>query len=334
MRDPYTVLGVSKSASEADIKSAYRRLAKAYHPDHNADDPRAKERFAEVGTAYEILGDKEKRAQYDRGEIDADGRPRAHAFSGAGGFDPFSGFGGGGGRAAGAGGGRSRTYRYSSGAGPDIDDILRDFMGGFGGGRGAGTGAGAGPGAGAERTWKSPGEPGRDAEATVTVSLEQIVSGEKARVELPTGKTVAITIPPGVTSGQQVRLRGQGFPNPTGSVAGDALVTIKIAPHPLFTPAGSDLKLDLPVTLYEAVLGDKVRAPTLEGAVELTIPSGTSGGKMLRLRGKGLTKSGGGRGDLLVTLRIALPDSADGDLEDLMRRWRKHSPYDPRSDLK
>lgn len=323
MRDPYSVLGVSKSASEAEIKSAYRRLAKTYHPDHNSEDPRAKERFAEVGAAYEILGDKDKRGQYDRGEIDADGRPRTHAFSGAGGFDPFGGAG------AGGAGGR-RSYRYSSGAGggtagPDIDDILRDFMGGFGGSRGQ---------QGAGRTWKTPKEPGKDAEATVTVTLEDLVGGGKARADLPTGKSVAISIPPGVTSGQQVRLRGQGFPNPTGAQHGDAIVTITIAPHPLFVPAGSDLKLDLPVALYEAVLGGKVRAPTLEGAVELTVPANASGGKVLRLRGKGLPKASGGRGDLLVTLRIALPEKSDPDLERLMRQWRDRAPYDPRKDMK
>lgn len=321
MKDPYHVLGLSKTASEAEIKSAYRRLAKTYHPDHNADDPRAKERFAEVGNAYEILGDKEKRAQFDRGEIDADGRPKGHAFSGAGGFDPFSG----------GGGGRARSARFGGG-GPDIDDILRDFMGGFGGGRGAGPGQG--PGAGAGRTWKSPQEPGRDAEATVTVTLEDLVRGEKVRADLPTGKSVAMTVPPGVTPGQQVRLRGQGFPNPTGAAAGDAIVTIKIAAHPVFAVAGSDLRLDLPIALYEAVLGAKVRAPTLEAAVDLTIPPNTSGGKVLRLRGKGLPKTLGGRGDLLITIRIALPDEADPDLDALMRKWRDGSPYDPRRDLK
>lgn len=313
MRDPYIVLGVPKSAGEAEIKSAYRRLAKTYHPDHNSEDPRAKERFAEVGMAYEILGDKDKRAQFDRGEIGADGRPRTHAFSGAGGFDPFSG--------AGPNGGRAGTYRYETRGGADFDDILRDFMGGFGGGRGA------------KKTWKSPAEPGRDAEATVTVTLQELVAGEKVRVALPTGKSLAITIPPGVTSGQQVRLRGQGFANPTGSMPGDAIVTVKIAPDPVFTPVGSDLRLDLPVTLYEAVLGAKVRAPTLEGAVELTIPPNTSGGKVLRLRGKGLPKAGG-RGDLLVMLKIALPETDDPELRALMQKWRDQAPYDPRKDLK
>ncbi|MGX1096877.1 DnaJ C-terminal domain-containing protein [Amorphus sp. MBR-141] len=327
MKDPYHVLGLSKTASEAEIKSAYRRLAKTYHPDHNADDPRAKERFAEVGNAYEILGDKDKRGRFDRGEIDADGRPKGHAFSGAGGFDPF----GGGGGPAGGFGGRARSARFGGG-GPDIDDILRDFMGGFGGARGAGPGAG--PGGAAGRTWKSPQEPGRDAEATVTVTLEDLVRGDKVRADLPTGKSVAMSVPPGVTSGQQVRLRGQGFPNPTGSAAGDAIVTIKIAAHPVFTVVGSDLRLDLPVTLYEAVLGAKVRAPTLEAAVDLTIPPNTSGGKVLRLRGKGLPKALGGRGDLLITIRIALPEEGDSDLEDLMRKWREWGPYDPRRDLK
>lgn len=322
MRDPYHVLGLSKTASEAEIKSAYRRLAKTYHPDHNADDPRAKERFAEVGQAYEILGDKDKRARFDRGEIDAEGRPKGHAFSGAGGFDPFGG--GGGGGFGGFGGGRARGARFGGG-GPDIDDILRDFMGGMGGGRGGG---------GAGRTWKSSTEPGKDAEATATVTLEELVRGDKVRVELPTGKSLAISVPPGVTPGQQVRLRGQGYPSPTGANAGDALVTISIAPHRLFTVSGSDLRLELPVSLDEAVLGAKVRAPTLEGAVDLTVPPSTSGGKGLRLRGKGLPKTLGGRGDLLITLRIALPEGGDPDLEALMRHWRERGGADPRKDLK
>uniref|UniRef100_UPI003BA9EDF3 DnaJ C-terminal domain-containing protein n=1 Tax=Stappia sp. TaxID=1870903 RepID=UPI003BA9EDF3 len=325
MRDPYSVLGVGKSADEAEIKRAYRKLAKKYHPDQNADNPSAKERFAEVGQAYEILGDKEKRAQFDRGEIDADGKPRfqAHGFEGFSDSDIFrnarSGRGFGGGGAGGQAGG--------------FDDILNDILGGFGGrSRGAGTGGfgAGGPGFAGARGGGGRPRRGADAQVTARVTLEQLVHEHKVRVALPSGKSVDVKLPEGTVDGEKIRLRGQGHPGEAGGEAGDAIVEIHLARHPVFTPIGDDLKLDLPITLYEAVLGEKVRVPTLDGAVNLTIQPNARTAKTMRLKGKGLPNKSGGRGDLLVALRIVLPEQGDEELEALMRAWKELRPYRPR----
>lgn len=319
MRDPYSVLGLSKSATDAEIKAAYRRLAKKYHPDRNAGDVKAKERFAELGAAYEILGDKNKRRRFDRGEMDASGDPR---YAGAG-YSERSGFGSDfGGFSFGFGGDRGgssfRTWRSEGPGG--VDDILREFMGGVGGD--ARERVRTGP-------WSSATERGADIEVSVSLQLEDLAGDGKVRVTLPTGKTVDIQVPPGAESGQQVRLRGQGAPSPTGSLNGDAIVTLEIAAHPLFRRDGTDLRLELPVTLHDAVLGAKVRCPTLDGSVNITVPEWTSSGRTLRLKGKGLPTKSGGRGDLLVTLRIALPDQPDPELSALMQKWRREKPYDP-----
>ncbi|WMS41484.1 J domain-containing protein [Acuticoccus sp. MNP-M23] len=327
-RDPYTVLGISKSASEAEIKSAYRRLAKRYHPDTNPD-PKAQERFSEVNAAHEILEDKDKRRQYDRGEIDAAGQQKYQsagfgggAGGGAPGGDPFAGFGGFG--RGGAGGGRS--YRFSTdGGGPSgVDEILREFMGGGARREAPGFGqAGAGGGAGAPR--------GEDLEVIVTVTLEDLASQDKLRVSLPTGRTVDVRLPAGAEPDQQIRLRGLGNESAVGGQAGDAILTLRIASHPMFTRDGANLKLELPITLYDAVLGAKVRAPTLGGSVNVTVPKGSSGGKTLRLRGLGLPSKTGAKGDLLVTLQIDLPHELPKDFVELMERWREDEPYQPRS---
>lgn len=320
-RDPYTVLGVSKSALESDIKSAYRRLAKRYHPDANANDPKAQERFSEVNAAYEILGDKDKRARFDRGEIDASGNPRYQSagFGGAGGGDPFFGFGrGGAGNAAGGTGGTggARTWRFTSDGTSGVDEILREFM--------SGTRQGQKPG------YSEP-QRGEDLDVVVTVSLEDLVSDEKLRVTLPTGRTVDVKLPEGAEPDQQIRLRGLGM-DPVGEgQPGDAILTLRIAAHPLFTREGANLRLDLPVTLYDAALGAKVRVPTLTGSVNITVPAGSSSGRTLRLRGLGLTTKSGTRGDLLVTLQIDLPDDLPDDFLTMMRRWREDRPYQPRS---
>src|SRR3984885_11181950 len=326
MRDPYEVLGVPRSANAAAIKSAFRKLAKKHHPDANKNDPKAAARFAELNSANEIIGDADKRQQFDRGEIDADGKPR------------FQGFPGGGGPGAGAraGGFESHTFR-SGGAGPGagaggfgggFEDILNSMFGAANarGGR-------AGPGAGGARFEFDPGTMAVDLDLFVamTVSLEEAVKGADKRVRLPTGKELNVKIPPGVVAGQQIRLKGQGEPAP-GHPPGDLLITVSIAPHPFFKVDGSDLRLDLPITLYEAVLGGKVRVPTLRSAVELSIPKNTSSGRTFRLKGKGLPKTGG-NGDLLVTTRIMLPDGNNAELEALMQKWRDAHPYNPRSDL-
>src|SRR5579863_899649 len=283
MRDPYTVLGVAKTADTAEIKKAFRKLAKKFHPDSSSD-PKAKEKFAEVSAAYEILGDEKKRGAFDRGEIDAEGKPR---------FQGFEGFG-----AGGPGGAWTRR---------------------------------SGPGGFEQHEFSS----GEDVGAQVTVTLTEAAHGAKVRVTLPTERTLEVSIPAGMEDGKQIRLKGQGHPSPFGGESGDALITVKIARHPYFRVEGRDLRLDLPVALYEAVLGAKVNVPTLNGMVELNVPAGSNGGRTLRLRGKGLPGGGGAvAGDLLVTLRIMLPDDPDPDLVSLMRQWQSQTPYDPRRDLK
>ena len=318
MRDPYEVLGVPRGASAAAIKSAYRKLAKKHHPDSNKNDPKAAARFAEINSANEIVGDEEKRKQFDRGEIDADGKPR------------FTGFPGGGTGRAGPGGFETYTFR-TGGAGPGggaggFEDILNSM---FGGAAARGTrGRGRSPfefdmgGVGLDL----------DVNAGMSVTLEEAVKGGEKRVRLPNGKELNVRIPAGVANGQQIRLRGQGE-TAQGHPPGDVLITITIAPHPFFKVDGSDLRIELPITLYEAVLGGKVRVPTLGGAVELSIPRNTSSGRIFRLKGKGLPKATGATGDLFVTARIALPDGNDAELEALMQKWRDGRPYNPRSDL-
>src|ERR1700722_3451318 len=304
MRDPYEVLGVPRSANAAAIKSAFRKLAKKHHPDANKNDPKAAARFAELNSANEIIGDADKRQQFDRGEIDAEGKPRFQGFPGGGPGAGAGGFGGG------------------------FEDILNSMFGAANARAGR-----AGPGAGGARFEFDPGTMAVDLDLAVsmTVSLEEAVKGGEKRVRLPTGKELNVKIPPGVVAGQQIRLKGQGETAP-GHPPGDLLITVSLAPHPFFKVDGSDLRLDLPVTLYEAVLGGKVRVPTLGGAVELSIPKNTSSGRTFRLKGKGLPKTGG-TGDLLVTTRIMLPDGNNAELEALMQKWRDAHPYNPRSDF-
>jgi DnaJ-class molecular chaperone len=318
MRDPYDVLGVAKTATASEIKKAFRHLAKKYHPDQNKNDPKAKEKFAEANSAYEILGDEKKKAQFDRGEIDAEGKPR---------FTGFEGFGAG-------PGGFSRAQR---GAGPGGAEHF-EFH--FGGGPGGGQGAGFDPsdifadlfGAGGRRA-RAPRR-GEDVALQATISLAEAVKGGHTRVLTPNGRTLEVAIPAGIEDGKQIRLRGQGHAAPPGGEPGDAIVTVKVAPHPLFTISGRDLKLDLPITFYEAVLGAKVAAPTLGGKVELTVPAGCNGGRVLRLRGKGLPATDGkAAGDLYVTLKIVLPDGADPELEALAQKFRSAKPYDPRKGM-
>ena len=326
MRDPYSVLGVTKTADERDIKRAYRKLAMKYHPDHNKDDPKAQEKFAEVNQAYEIVGDKEKRGRFDRGEIDGEGKEKFQGFGGGG--NPFGGSGnpfGGGGRRAGG---------NPFGGGGATEDIFAEIFGNMGAGRASGdpfsTGAQNDPFAHARgRGGRAQPQKGQDAEAKLSVTLEDLVSEEKRRVHLPTGKTLDMKVPKGVKDGQTIRMKGQGFESISGS-AGDALVTINILPHKLFKVEENNLRLELPITLYEAVLGAKIRIPTLEGKVEVKIPVGMSSGKSLRLKGKGLPDRDGHRGDLFVTAKIILPEGSDPGLQNLMEDWQDTRPYRPR----
>ncbi|HEV7874539.1 MAG TPA: J domain-containing protein [Enterovirga sp.] len=302
MRDPYEILGLSRTAAEADVKKAFRKLAKQYHPDRNASDPKAKDKFAEINTAYEILGDATKRAQFDRGEIDGEGKPRFQGFEGfnqagaAGresGFEGFS-FGFGGGNPFSARGGRA------SGGGDDIfSQLFGETL------RGA----------------RSRPARGEDVAASLSVSIEDVAGDAKKRVVLPGGREVEVTIPPGVTDGQTIRLRGLGQPGSGGAEPGDALLTIRIVPNDRYTVEGSDLRMRLPVDLEDAILGGKIRIPTPTGTVEMAIPAMTSSGRTFRLRGKGLPKRGG-RGDLLVTTEVALPEKADEQLTEYAMKRR------------
>src|SRR4051795_2038842 len=320
MRDPYEVLGVQKGASAAAIKSAYRKLAKKHHPDANKNDPKSAARFAELNTANEILGDEEKRKQFDRGEIDAEGRPRFQGFPGG---DPRG--------RGGPGGFETHTFR-TGGAGPGgfggggFEDILNSMFGGA-------ASRGARPGGGTTFEFDTGGIAlDLDLSVAMTVSLEESVKGVEKRVRLPTGKELNVKIPAGVAACQQIRLKGQGETSP-GHRPGDLLITVNISPHPYFKVEGSDLRLDLPITLYEAVLGGKVRVPTLGSPVELSIPKNISSGRTFRLKGKGLSNQAGVTGDLFVTTRIMLPDGNHAELESLMQKWRDLHPYNPRSDL-
>ena len=329
MRDPYEVLGVQRGASGQSIKNAYRKLAKKLHPDANKNDPKTAARFSELNAAYEIIGDETKRTAFDNGEIDAEGKPRGFpgfggrragrgqsGFGGDAGFESFS-FGNGGFQRAGG-----RAGAGFGGLGGGIDDILKGVFGQTGrGGRG---------GMQFDMDEMAP-QPGRDVAAAVTITLAEAVAGTTRRVQLPNGREVEVKIPAGLGDGKQIRLKGQGLPG-GGGASGDVLITVSIAPHRLFEREGNNLRLELPVTLYEAVLGGKVRVPTLGGALELSIPPGTSSGRVFRFKGKGLPAKDGS-GDLLATVRIVLPKEPDAELEALMRKQRDTKPYDPRQDL-
>jgi DnaJ-class molecular chaperone len=330
MRDPYEVLGIDRKANAADIKSAYRRLAKKLHPDANKNDPKAASRFAELNAAHEILSEEDKRKAYDRGEIDAEGKPKFRGFEGFGAGGPNPGGGG-----FGQGGNfenfnfgpegftrATRRGRRRGGAG-GFEDILKEAFGGAGGAQGWQRGGG------------STFEPedfgvGADVQAEMSVSLPDAANGSTQRLHLPNGKDVDVKIPAGILNGQHIRLKGQGLAGQAG--AGDLMITITIAGHPVFTLDGVDVRFDLPITLYEAALGAKVRVPTLDKPVEITVPPWTSSGRTFRLKGKGFPAKAG-RGDLLVTIRIVLPEHGDPELEALMKKWQAEKSYDPRKDM-
>ena len=320
MRDPYTVLGVAKTASEADIKKAYRKLAKKWHPDQNKDDPKAKEKFSEIGQAYDILGDKKKRGQFDRGEIDAEGK---ETFAGFGGFRPGAGPGGAHGGPFGGQAGGHPFGGPGGGAGgfAGAEDILSELFGqAFGGGRpGAGPNMGAGMGQqGAGGPFRQSAQPRKAADIKIKtpVTVDDLARG-KVAVTLPDSSRISASIPPGANDGQVIRLKGKAKSAP-GQAAGDLLVTLVFKPHAEFRPDGSDLRGDVRIPLETAVLGGTVSVKTLEGKVSLKIPPWTNSGKVFRIPGRGLPKKGG-TGDLKLTTVIMLPDEPDAALADLLK---------------
>ncbi|MDH4742618.1 DnaJ domain-containing protein [Sphingomonas sp. CBMAI 2297] len=295
--DPYSVLNVARGASEADIKKAYRKLAKELHPDRNKDNPKAAEKFSQVTQAYDLLTDKDKRARFDRGEIDGDGNP----------VNPFGGFGSGMG-SGGQGGFRADFGGGGGGEAGGFGDIFEGLFGGMGARRGGGGFSG-----GFGDFGRRAAPKGANIAYRLAVSFEDAARLAAQRITLRDGKTIDLKLPAGLESGTQMRLAGKGEEGPGG--AGDAIVTIEIQPHRFFQREGDDIRLDLPVTLSEAVLGAEVRVPTPDGPVMLKVPKGSSSGKTLRLKGRGFHKkaagSAGGRGDLLVTLMVELPVDDD-----------------------
>lgn len=315
MKDLYSTLGVARGAGDDEIKKAYRKLAKELHPDRNKDNPKALERFKEVSSAYAILSDADKRAQYDRGEIDEAGQPKA----------PFGygGAGAGGGFQRGPTGGGTGGFDFSG----DASDLFSELFGRARGRPGGGGGFGFDF---DELRTRRPAPKGADVAYRLSVPFEAAAKLEPQRISLRNGKTLDLKLPAGFASGRQVRLPGQGEAGPGG--AGDALVTLEIAPHRYFVRDGDDVRLDLPVRLDEAVLGAKVKVPTVDGAVMLAIPAGASSGKVLRLRGKGFTRPDKSRGDQFVTLLVDLP-ADDPELRAFAERWSDDKARNPRAGL-
>lgn len=319
--DLYQRLGVQRGASEADIKKAYRSLAKQLHPDRNKDNPNAAKRFGEITQAYDLLSDKDKRARYDRGELDEDGNPKM----------PFGGGGFGGGFQPGAGGARGGAhpgagfdnFSFNAGDGADLSDLFEGLFGGGGPGRG-----GAGGGFGGFRQRARAPQKGGDIAYRLKVPFTDAVALKTQRISLADGKTIDLKLPKGVADGTKIRLAGKGQEGPAGR--GDGIVTLDIASHRFFTRDKNDVRLTLPVTLKEAVLGAKVKVPTADGPVMLTIPKGTTSGKIFRLKGKGFTAKDGKRGDQLVTVAIDIP-TGDEDLRKFAEGWSGGG--NPRSNL-
>ncbi|MBX4862219.1 J domain-containing protein [Rhizobium sophorae] len=300
-QDPYELLGVKRDATQKDIQSAFRKLAKKLHPDLNPGDKKAEERFKQISAAYEILSDEEKRGRFDRGEIDISGAERAQ---------------------------RNYYRDYASKSGPgdpyhnsagfadfsDADEIFASFFS-----RRAGGGQTRGR--------------GRDRQFSMEVDFLEAVNGTRTEVKMPNGPALDVQIPPGTRDGQTLRLRGKGEPGIGGGPTGDALIEIRVAPHRFFTRDGDDIRLELPISLSEAVLGGKVRVPTPSGSVNLTLPPHSNSGKVLRLKGKGVAKRGGEHGDVYISLKIVLPDAPDERLTALMKEWATANSYDPRKNM-
>ena len=322
--DPYKVLGIPKTATQAEIKKAYRKLAKALHPDLHPGDAGKQAEFQAVAAAHDLLGDPEKRRRFDAGEIDASGqeRPERHYYRdfaqrdagrrydpGAGaGYGPFAGAG----------------YGPDAGAAgyEDVSDLFAEMFARHHGAEG-----------GARGFRREVHARGPDVRYHLEVDFLEAARGGKRSVTMPDGGAIEIAIPAGVRDGQILRLRGKGGAGLGNGPAGDALVTIAVRPHPVFTREGDDIEIELPITFDEAVLGAKVEVPTISGPVSMSVPRGSSSGRRLRLKGKGIARAKGTPGDLYVRLRVVLPDTVDAEMEALAERWRAHSRFDPRKDL-
>lgn len=298
-RSPYEVLGVSKNATQKDLQSAYRKLAKKLHPDLNPGDKEAEDRFKAVSAAYAILGDEEKRGKYDRGEIDetgADTPPRQY-------YRDYA--------SAGDTGARYDGGHSFSDFGDD--DIFQSFF--------------------SQRGRSQQSAKGHDSHYTMEIDFLEAANGAKKQISLPNGPPLDLTIPPGTRDGQTLRLRGKGEPGFNGGAAGDARIEIRVRPHPFYRQDGDDVRYEVPVSLAEAVLGGKIRVPTLDGAVNVTIPANSNTGKTLRLKGKGLHKSGGGHGDAYVTLQVMLPPTPDPELAAFVEGWDAGKAHAPRKHM-
>ncbi len=303
---PYEVLGVSKDATQAEIKKAYRKLAKSLHPDLSPGDKTKEAAFQKLGAAYDILRDPEKRRRFDAGEIDASGqeRPERQFYKQYAGADT------------------ERRYQSTQGF-EDFDDVSDVFANLFG--RRARAGSGADRGFAAR---------GGDVRYHLDVDFMDAATGAKRTIPLPDGKTIDLTIPAGVRDGQSLRLRGQGQPGIGGGPAGDAYVEVSVSAHPLFTRAGNDIEVEVPISLDEAILGGKIEVPTIHGPVSMSIPKATSSGRRMRLKGKGIKPANTTPGDQYVRLKIVLPDKIDSDLEGLAQRWRETARHNPRQKLR
>ncbi len=319
MRDLYSILGVPRGASSGDVKKAYRAKAKEYHPDRNANNPAVAEKFKEISAAYSILGDKDRRGRYDRGEIDERGEERAPSGFGAGptGYKPGPGYAG----QRRSGFGSSKGPEADSGFGfDDAEDLMNDFWrfsGGFG----------RKPRGGGQRSERRTREDpikrrGIDINYDITVGFEEAITGGSRRLTLTDGRTVDVKIPAGIKDGQVVRLSGQGGPGFGGAPKGDALIEIRVSEHPYFRREGLDIHMDLPIAFDEAVLGGDIEVPTPRGRLMVRIPKNTSTGRRLRLKGKGIQKEGK-EGHMYVTLKVMLPSERDLDLERAVADWRK-----------
>lgn len=294
--DPYEILGVSRDAPQKDIQAAYRQRAKKLHPDLNPGDKQAEQKFKNLSSAYEIIGDEERRARFDRGEIDATGAERPQRRY----YRDFA-------------DAQSATGDYGNGAGFegfDADDLFSQFF--------------------AERRGQRFRRRGADVQYSMEVDFLEAVNGGTRQVTFADGRTLEIRIPPGARDGQKLRLRGQGAPGAAGAEAGDALIEIHVRPHPFYRRDGDDIRYDLPISLSEAVLGGKITAPTPDGPVRATVPENSSSGRTLRFKGKGVPRRGGGRGDVYATLKIMLPPKPDPELKAFVSGWAAGKSYNPR----